>query len=186
MIQGAVVAGLMAVTPAWPAVAAQEPPPGQQGNRPGQGQRGRGPGMPEAAPGVPMQQLQSMFDAFVLVQAQRALELTDEQYQRFFTRMSRLQDLRRQHLQQRMRRLSELRRIWRLPNTEEAVMAQQTKALDDFEAKYEIDLKAARQAIDEVLSARQRAGFRFFEEDMDRRKLEFLTQSRQGRQGGGG
>jgi Spy/CpxP family protein refolding chaperone len=176
MIRGALVAGLLVAT-AGSVIAAQQGPPGQ---------RGRGQGMPEAGPGVPVQQLQSMFDAYVLVQAQRALELTDEQYQRFFTRMSRLQELRRQHLQQRMRRLNELRRVWRLASSDEAILAQQTKALDDFEAKYEIDLKAARQAIDEVLTPRQRAGFRFFEEDMDRRKLEFLTQARQGRQGGGG
>jgi Spy/CpxP family protein refolding chaperone len=153
---------------------AQEPPAKGQ-------QRGRGQ-LPAPRPGIPLQQLQSLFDAHVLVQAQKALQLSDEQYQRFFTRMNRLQDLRRRHTMQRTRLLNELRRKWR-PETDEAELVALTKQLDDLETTYENERRAARRAVDEVLTPRQGAFFRFFEEDMERRKIEFITQSRQGGRG---
>ncbi len=173
--------GLVALAAAWPA-AAQEPPPGQQVNRPNaQGQRGRGPGLPAPGPGMTLQEMQSMFDAYALVQAQRVLQLSDEQYQRFFTRMNGLQDLRRRHNQQRMRMLNELRRLWRTEQANEADLVVRIRAIDDLDLKFEGAIRTARQAIDEALTARQRAGFRFFEEDMDRQKIDFLTRARAGR-----
>jgi len=179
-IQRAFIAGLVALSAAVPVVASQAPPPQQvrrQSEEPVQ--RGRGQGLPAARPGMAIQQMQSMFDAYALVQAQRVLQLNDEQYQRFFTRMNRLQDLRRQHAQQRTRLLSELRRKWR-PQGPEAEMVALTRELDDLDTTFENDVKAARQAIDEVLTVRQKAAFRFFEEDMERQKIEFITRSRQG------
>ena len=180
LIQTVLLAGLVALGSAWPAAAAQDPPPGQQGIRQ-PGQRGRGQGIPAAGPGVPLQQMQTMFDAYALVQAKKVLQLTDEQYQRFFARMNQLQDLRRRHAQQRIRLLNELRRMWRPQQADEAKLIQQIEVLDNLDEKFEISIRAAKQAIDEVLTVRQRAGFRFFEEDMDRQKLEFMTRSRQGR-----
>src|SRR5688500_7690885 len=83
------MAGLLPIT-----AMGQEPPPpsSPQVQRPAGGQRGRGQ-LPQVRPGMPIQQLQAMFDAYALVQAQRALRLSDEQYQRFFMRMNRLQDV---------------------------------------------------------------------------------------------
>lgn len=177
------VVGLVAVTPARP-VAAQEPPPQQQGqvNRPNaQGQRGRGQGLPAPGPNMTLQEMQSMFDAYALVQAQRVLQLNDEQYQRFFMRMNALQDLRRRHNQQRMRMLNDLRRLWRDESGEADVLTR-IRAIDDLDLKFEGAIRTARQALDEALTVRQRAGFRFFEEDMERQKIDFLTRARAGRQ----
>ena len=42
-----------------------------------QPQRGRGAGLPAPAQGAPIQELQEMFDAFALVQAQRIMQLND-------------------------------------------------------------------------------------------------------------
>ena len=178
---------LVALTPARP-VAAQEPPPQQQGqvNRPNApGQRGRQQGLPPAAPGMTLQEMQSMFDAYALVQAQRMLQLNDEQYQRFFIRMNTLQDLRRRHNQQRMRMLNELRRFWRAEQSGEADLLSKIRAIDDLDFKFEGAIRTAHQAIDETLTVRQRAGFRFFEQDMERQKIDFLTRARAGRQGPG-
>ena len=163
------VVGLVALA-AWPAAAQEPPPPGQQVNRPNaQGQRGRGQGLPAPGPNMTLQDMQSMFDAYALVQAQRVLQLNDEQYQRFFMRMNTLQDL---------------RRLWR-DQAGEADLAGRLRAIDDLDLKFEGALRTARQAIDEALTVRQRAGFRFFEEDMERQKIDFLTRARAGRQGPG-
>jgi Spy/CpxP family protein refolding chaperone len=147
-----------------------------------QPQRGRGQGqgpLPNPAPGVPIQELQEMFDAFALVQAQRVLQLNDEQYQRFFTRMNRLQDIRRQHTRQRVRLINDLRRQVGPINADEATLTATVRSLDDLESKFGQELRTARAAIDEVLTVRQRAAFRFFEEDMERQKIDFMTRARQ-------
>ena len=180
IIRNAVVATLVASTLAVANLSAQEPP--SQGQRAGgAAQRGRGQ-LPAPRPGVPVQQLQALFDAHVLVQAQKALQLSDEQYQRFFMRMNRLQEIRRRYTQQRTRMLGELRRKWR-PETDEAELVALTKQLDELETTYDADRRTARRAIDEVLTPRQGAFFRFFEEDMERQKIEFITRSRQGGRG---
>src|SRR5687767_1601633 len=134
MMRNAILAGLIAGLAPITAMG-QEPPPqsSPQAQRPagGPGQRGRGQ-LPQARPGMPIQQLQAMFDAYALVQAQKALRLSDEQYQRFFVRMNRLQDVRRQHIRQRNQLLNELRRKWR-PETDEAELVALTKRLDEIE-----------------------------------------------------
>lgn len=148
-------------------------PPNQRG--------GRQPiGPPNPGPGVPIQQLQTMFDAYALVQAQKVLQLSDEQYQQFFVRMNRFQDLRRQHTQQRVRLINDLRRMYGPQGADDAALGATMKQLEDLDAKFGQDLRAARVAIDDVLTVRQRAAFRFFEEDMERQKIDFITRSRQG------
>jgi hypothetical protein len=156
----------------------------QTAQRP-QPQRGRGQGgAPTAAPGVPVQELQSMFDAYTLVQAQKVLQLDDERYQQFFTRMTRLQELRRQHTRQRMRLLNDLRRMAGPQGAaDEATLTSSIQALDALDEKFAVDLRAAHAAIDATLTVRQRAAFRFFEEEMDRQKIEFLTRARQAGRG---
>ncbi len=160
-------------------------PPGPNPQRPNQ-QRGRGGELPNPGPGLPIQQLQAMFDAYALVQAQRVLQLTDEQYQQFFPRMNRLQDARRSQIQQRNRQINELRRLFGPAGGDEAAIGAALKRYEDGEAQAAQQVAAARQAVDEVLTIRQRAAFRFFEEDMERQKIDFITRARQGqgRQGG--
>ncbi|MGE3343646.1 MAG: hypothetical protein AB7L71_09440 [Vicinamibacterales bacterium] len=169
---------------------------GGQANQAGRGRQGME--LPAAAPGMPVQQLQELFDAFVLVQAQRVLQLTDDEYQRFFPAMKRLQDVRRGQVQQRVRQLNELRRAAPLrpgPNQREVVSADEAtltamlRRMDEMEARHAEEIRDARKALDAVLTVRQRAAFRIFEEDMERQKIDFITRARQqagpGRQGGG-
>jgi Spy/CpxP family protein refolding chaperone len=193
--RNALLAVLIAGASPLGAMAFQDPPrQPPQTRQPGtMGQRGRGQGLPPARAGMAIPQLQALFDAHVLVQAQRILGLSDEQYQRFFMRMNRLQEVRRQHIRRRNQLLNELRRKWR-PETNEAELVALTKQIDDAEATFDNDQRTARRAIDEVLTPRQVAQFRFFEEDMERQKIEYITRARQGggttpapgRQGGGG
>lgn len=159
-----------------------QPPPQPQEQQPPQ-QRGRGLALPAPGPGAPVQELQEMFDAFALVQAQRIMQLNDEQYGRFFTRMKRLQDVRRQHHRQRVRLVNELRRGYGPERADDQVLAERLRALDDLDARAVQELRAAKAAVDEVLTVRQRAAFRFFEQDMEAQKVDYLTRARQpGRQ----
>src|ERR1700730_11852410 len=56
-------------------------------------------------------EIQRMFDAYALLQAQELLKIGDEQYSQFLTRFKALQDARRTGLQQHARIVQELRRI---------------------------------------------------------------------------
>lgn len=159
----------------------QMPPPQQQ--QPQDPQRGRGPAPPMPGGAAPIQELQEMFDAFALVQAQRIMQLNDDQYSRFFTRMKRLQDVRRQHGRQRSRFINLLRRGYGPERAEDAALTDIVRQLDELDAKFQQELRTARTAVDEVLTVRQRAAFRFFEQDMEMQKVDYLTRARQpGRQ----
>lgn len=153
------------------------PLPNRQGRQTGQGPQGPGPG-------ATMQDAQEMFDAYALVQAQRILQLNDEQYQRFFPRLRALQDIRRRHQQTRVRMLNELRRMNGPQRAEDAALVEQARLYDEAMGRFHEEERGARRAIDEVLTPRQRAVFRFFEEDMERQKVDFVTRAR--RQGGPG
>ena len=171
------LAGLIAGLSTMTAMADQTPPQSSpQAQRPA-GQRGRGQ-LPPPRAGMAVPQLQALFDAHVLVQAQKTLQLSDEQYQRFFVRMNRLQDVRRRHIRQRNQLLAELRRKFR-PETDEAELVALTRQLDEIETTFDSEQRTARRAIDEVLTPRQIAHFRFFEEEMERLKIEYITRSRQ-------
>ena len=51
------------------------------------------------------------YDAYALVQAQEALQLTDDQYVRFVSRLKTLQETRRRHQQARNQIVQDLRRL---------------------------------------------------------------------------
>lgn len=166
-----------------PGAGFEQMPPQQQQQQPQDPQRGRGPAPPMPGGQAPVQELQEMFDAFALVQAQRIMQLNDDQYVRFFPKMKRLQDLRRQHGRQRMRIINLLRRGYGPERAEDSQLTELVRQLDELEAKFELEMRAARAAVDETLTARQRAAFRFFEQDMEVQKVDYLTRARQpGRQ----
>src|SRR5690349_15747423 len=74
--------------------------------RGGAGRRGEGD-----APALTPVEVLNMLDAYALVQAQNALDLKDEQYGEFVTRLKRLQQTRRRSQQARNGLLMELRRL---------------------------------------------------------------------------
>ncbi len=80
------------------------------------------PGVLQAAPqqpapdtlspgGLNPAQVARLLDAYVLVQAQESLKLSDGQYGQFVTRMKTLQDVRRRNQQARQRILQDLGRL---------------------------------------------------------------------------
>lgn len=128
--------------------------------------------------GVTPQEIQRLFDAYTIMQAQDSLELTDEQYSPFLTRMRTLQEVRRRHQQDRGRVLQDLRKLTQQSAGDDAQLNERLKALRDIDTRAEEEVRKAYDAIDAVLTPRQQARFRVFEEQMERRKIELLTRAR--------
>ncbi len=113
---------------------------------------------PNPGPDLEPAEIERLFDAFVLVQAQDSLALTDEQFAPFVASLRRLQKARRER-QARRQRL--LRSLQRLVSTAEI-------------------LHSAYASLDGVLDLRQRARFRLFEQRMERRKLDLVARAHRG------
>jgi hypothetical protein len=124
-------------------------------------------------------EIQRMFDAYALVQAQDQLKLGDEQYPRFLSRFKALQEIRRRAQAERGRTIQELRRLALEPKPDEPLMKDRIKALQDLDVRTAVEIRKAQDAIDQVLDVRQQAQFRGFEELMERRKIELVTRARQ-------
>ena len=145
-------------------------------------QRAQGQPLPPAGdqPVTPGE-IQQMFDAYVLMQAQDTLKLNEEQYPKFLTRLRALQGVRRRGDNQRLMLLNQLRRILNAADgrTDEAMIRERLKSLADLTASLAVELKQAQDSLDEVLDLRQQARFRVFEEEMERRKVELVMRTRQ-------
>ena len=168
---GVVTVGLLAAEHA----AAQPRQPRQQPAAPAQA-----PALPDPA-NVSAGQIQRWFEAFMVLQAQDALQLSEAQYGRFVTRLKALQEVRRRQQQARNKALAEMRRVTH-PQTgsqDEALLAELLKGLRASEDQAAVELKRAYEAVDETLDVRQQARFRIFEERMEHQKLELLMRARQ-------
>jgi Spy/CpxP family protein refolding chaperone len=140
--------------------------------------RQRPPAPPAAEAGVSPGEIQRMFDAYALLQAQEQLKIGDDQYAQFLSRFKALQDARRRAMQERVRQVQALRKLVNDPQSDENQIKEQLKTLQDVEARAIADVKKASDAVDQVLDIRQQAKFRVFEENMERRKLELLARAR--------
>jgi hypothetical protein len=139
----------------------------------------REPAAPPAADSVSPAEIQRLFDAYVAMQSQQALQLSDEQYPKFLARMRALQAARQRGIAARGRVLQDLRRIVNAQPIDENQARVQLKALDDIDARTAADVRDALAALDQVLDVRQQVRFRLFEEQMERRKMELVLRARQ-------
>ena len=120
-------------------------------------------------------EIQRMFDAYALMQAQDQLKINDEQYPQFLTRFKALQDVRRERQERTRSDSGAAQAAERCAAGDESQMKERLKALDDLDARTATDVRKAHDAVDQVLDLRQQAKFRVFEENMERRKLELVT-----------
>jgi hypothetical protein len=153
--------------------------PGGQGR-----QAQQAPGVPAVAaavddPAVTPNEIQRMFDAYALVQAQDQLRLNDDQYSRFLVRFKSLQEVRRRSLQDHTRLVGELRRLLMQGQPDDAQLKDRMQALQDVDSRVVAEVKKAYDALDQVLDVKQQAHLRVFEEQMERRKIELITRARQ-------
>ena len=153
-------------------VAAEAQPPAAQAPQ--------APDLPTDRP-IGAGEIQKMFDAYAMIQAQDALKLSEAQYGRFVTRLKALQDTRRSHQQTRNQILADLRRLTnpQTGSSDESLIAERLKAFRDEEERAAGDLRKAYDGVAETLDVRQQARFRLFEERMEQQKLELLMRARQ-------
>jgi hypothetical protein len=150
--------------------AQDEPPPA------------RGRAARAAADGLSPLEVVNMLDAYAMLQAQNALQLTDAQYGPFVTRLKRLHQTRRQAQQERHRLIQQLRRQAgpQASAIDENAIRANLKALRELDERAAREERQAHDAVDELLDPRQQARFRIFEETLERRKLDLLLRARQG------
>jgi hypothetical protein len=168
------VAGVITVVSAVALSAGQAQPPGST-------PPGPPPAIGGADPGISAGQVQRWFEAFTVLQAQEALQLSEAQYGRFVTRLKALQDARRKHQVARNQIMGQLRRLTNPENgsNDEAALTDRLKALREEDDRAAADLKKGYDGVDEALDTRQQARFRIFEERMEQQKLELLMKTRQ-------
>jgi hypothetical protein len=135
-----------------------------------------------AGPGVAPAEIQRLFDAYIVMQAQQTLALTDDQFPRFLTRVKVLQEARRRSLAERTRILQRLRQLANgggPASSQDEAIRTELKALTALDERTAVEVRDAMNGVDEVLDLRQQARFRLFEEQIERRKMELLMRSRQ-------
>jgi hypothetical protein len=129
-------------------------------------------------------EIQRLFDAYLIVEAQRFLNLTDAQYPQFLVRLKTLQDTRRRNQQQRNQLMGDLQRLTNPRNAatvrpDDAAIKERLGALQELESRTAAEMRKAYNGLDEVLDVRQQARFRVFEEQIERRKIDLLMRARQ-------
>ena len=119
-----------------------------------------------------------MLDAYTVMQAQTALQLTDAQFGPFVTRVKKLQENRRRNTVIRNRLLQELRTLT-APNAvaDENALRDKLRALQEHNDQAAAALRRDSDAVDEVLDVRQQVRFRLLEERLERQKLDLLMLS---------
>lgn len=139
---------------------------------------GPGPDTADLRPG----EIQRLFDAYLVMEAQQALGLSDTQYPNFLTRLRALQETRRTHLVARAALLGELQRMT-APRAarpaDEGVIRDRLAALQELESRHAAESRKAYHDLDALLDPRQQARFRVFEDQIERRKLQLMLRARQ-------
>ena len=123
-----------------------------------------------------------MFDALTLMQAEQALKLSDTQFPEFLSKLRALQQQRRRYQQERRQLIQQLVKLTgpAAGPTDETAIRERLKALADLDQRAGADLRAAYEAIDQVLTVQQQARFRILEEQVERRKFDLLARARRG------
>jgi len=176
-----VLAAVLAALVAGSAAAyAQDPPPAGQAAGQGRGQRaqvrgGQRAGVPPITRNMDAQQMQIHLDAVALVQAERQLKLTAEQYPNFVAKMTRLQAVRRRLVVERRRVFNELRGLLEAPSPREDTITEKLRTLEDINRRGADEVIKSYQDVDTVLSPWQRGRFRLLEEQLERQKIEILA-----------
>lgn len=130
-------------------------------------------------PAVRPAELATMLDAYTIVQAQTALELSDAQFGQFVTRLKRLQENRRRNTAVRNRLLQELRALMTPQSTaDDSAIKEKLRALREHADRAAAELRRDGDALDEVLDVRQQVRFRLLEERLERMKLDLLMRAR--------
>ncbi|HUF48154.1 MAG TPA: hypothetical protein VMM93_10070 [Vicinamibacterales bacterium] len=154
-----------------------QPPP----ERPAPEQRGGAPG----GGGPTIAAIEREFDRLEIFEARRALGLSEAAFRDVMPHLQRIQLMRRRQLHQRRAILAELRAALESGSVETHAdgTAARLVELGALGVRHAQELRRAHLALDAVLSVRQRAEYRLFQERFERRKLDLLARARQARSG---
>lgn len=144
--------------------------------------QGQAPAAPADPADLRPAEIQRLFDAYFVMEAQQTLGLTDQQYAPFLTRLKALQETRRRHLASRAALLVDLARMTApraARSADDAALKAQLTALQELESRSAAELRKAYGELDALLDPRQQARFRVFEDQLERRKLELMLRARQ-------
>ena len=97
----------------------------------------------DETPNVSPLEIQRMFDAYALVQAQDRLKLSDEQFPQFLARFKALQEVRRRLQIERMRALRELNRLSQTEKVEDSAFKDQLRVLQEIESRTSAEVRKA-------------------------------------------
>jgi hypothetical protein len=128
----------------------------------------------ELAPG----EVERLFDAYTLMQAQEALKLADAQFTEFLPRLKALHDTRRRNEQARRQLVLELNKLSIPPEGNDAQLRDKLKELQELDGRAAAELRRAYENLDQVLEPRRQARFRVFEQQMERRKFDLMLRAR--------
>jgi hypothetical protein len=171
IVLGALLAGVLATGASAQEFVGQPQAPGRQ-PLPGLDNSDMTPG-----------EIQKLFDAYLVMEAQQALALTDEQYPQFLVRLRTLQETRRRNQQERGRLMGELQRLTNprqpVARSDDSLIKERLATLQEVESRTAAEMRKAYTALDEILDIRQQARFRLFEEQIERRKIDLLMRARQ-------
>jgi hypothetical protein len=122
-----------------------------------------------------------LFDAYAIMQAQEMLQLDEAKFGPFVTRLKALQDVRRRSLRARGQIIQDLQRMLRQADgpADETTLKERLDALARQDTAATVEVRRATDAVDELLDVRQRARFRVFEHQLELKKLELLARVRQ-------
>jgi hypothetical protein len=162
------------------ASAAQTRGEGQQPPARG-GQAGRGMGRGQMPPGgITPREIQAQFDAYMIAQAETALQISEEQYPQFVRRVRALQAVRRDARIARNRLLAQLGAALRNREAvDEARLNAAMRALDEQERTAVLEIQKAFAGIDELLTPWQRGRFRVLEDQLQQKMMDMLVRARQ-------
>lgn len=129
--------------------------------------------------------IQAMFEAMTVMEAERFVALTPEQFPVFVQRLKRLQEARAMRMRRHNRAMNELRGMANPQDgrADDATIDGKLRELAAIEVEGRTAIEKAMEAIDQMLSPRQRARFRMLEDNIEKKKFEFLQRVRQGRGG---
>ncbi|MFQ5791143.1 MAG: hypothetical protein ACE5JI_11800 [Acidobacteriota bacterium] len=123
-------------------------------------------------------EIEGLMEAYIISKLQEALDLTDEQFAKMVVAQKRLQGHRRDRRTSRQETLQQLRRAVRNPNSSDEEIAGLMKELEENEDAFLVQQRADYQAIDAILSLRQRARYRLLELEIERRLQELVREIR--------
>ena len=147
-----------------------------------------GPKNPKANDAMSPVYIQQMFDTMAIMEAERFLPLSSDQYPIFVQRLRKLQETRMQSNRRRTKALNELRALsgpQAQSDVPDNLIDAKLKELAAAEVEGPAAVLKALDELDAGLSVRQRARYRLLEENLERRKIDFLTKVRGGGQGPG-